>query len=174
MSVCIKSSEVHGNGLFATRDIKEGEIIFQENIMLVSTVFRLDGKTWVGCSRAWALTIYFLKFGEPLWLQNLKGNYKLLEYEMNCEKDQKIYRYLKQRFDAVKVESVFAKVLANFYEMNEMTWISPVASMINHSVNSNVGHTEPENDNVMFLATKDIKQDEELFVTYPETYINLL
>lgn len=176
MHVKVLNSKVHGKGLFVTKDFKKGEKIFEEQIIQTPSIFSILGKQWEGISHAWALTYQFLCYGVPDWFQEAETADQLVEFEMKDTLDQDMARELKKIFPAKDVMSIFSKVICNFYEYKGNTWISYLTSKINHSVNANTGHILPfaKKNVIIFFATKDLSKGDELFVTYPQTFTEVI
>lgn len=177
MNVEVRRSKVHGMGLFVTKDFKKGDKIFEEQIIQTPSVFSIKGKEWIGISHAWALTHHFLCNGVPAWFQEAERADRLVEFELKDTLDRAMARELTTIFPAEDITDIFSKVICNFYEYKGNTWISYLASKINHSVDANTGHILPpfKNNNVIiYFATKDLCEGDELFVTYPQSFLEVI
>lgn len=193
----IQESSVHGEGLFSSSDLKEGDVISiitnliminrkqegnkdiqQYGIMnsfpfLANTIVS-EGKQYM---EAFCLIFHILSFEKiPEWIPKLHRNTKLRE-QME-EPDKRLLKMCFQRYPNHKVMDIFDVVVTNFLKSNdsELYVLSEASSKLNHDPNPNVATViNIENETIELKALRDIEAGEELFIQYPEErYSNFL
>ena len=177
-----KTAVSGGRGLFATREINPGDIVFEERVVEVCDIMNLCGKRWDGVSKSWPLAALLLMLGEkrPDWIDGLYGDTKLSEKLLaeneDDNEDANLYKAMSEKRPPDQVRVMFSKAVTNFFANDGIVWLGHLSSMMNHSIIPNVGMTSPvpQQHVVQYVASKKIEAGEELVITYPKEYAALL
>lgn len=192
----IQESSVHGEGLFSSSDLKEGDVIsINTNLIMIDhkeegkkdveqygthsfpvmiNTIVSEGKQYM---EAFFLIFHILSFEKiPEWITKLHGNTELRR-QMG-EPDKRLLNMCFQRYPNHKVMDIFDVVVTNFLKSNdpELYVLSQASSKLNHDPNPNVTTgINIENETIELKVLRDIEAGEELFIQYPEErYSNFL
>ena len=193
----IQESSVHGEGLFSSSNLKEGDVIsINTNLIMIDhkqeankdihehginsfpvmiNTIVSEGKQYM---EAFFLIFHILSSFEkiPDWITKLHKNKELRE-QMG-EPDKRLLKMCFQRYPNHKVIEIFDVVVTNFLKSKdpELYVLSEASSKLNHDPNPNVEiGINIENKIIELKALRDIEAGEELFIQYPEErYSNFL
>lgn len=193
----IQESSVHGEGLFSSSDLKEGDVIsINTNLIMIdpleegykdfdqygihsfavmmNQIVKVEKKEYM---EAFCLIFHILSFEKiPDWITKLHRNTKLRK-QME-EPDKRLLKMCFQRYPNHKVMDIFDVVVTNFLKSNdpELYVLSEASSKLNHDPNPNIEiGINIENETIELKALRDIEAGKELFIQYPQDrYSNFL
>ncbi len=193
----IQESSVHGEGLFSSSNLKEGDVIsINTNLIMIdpleegykdldqygihsfavmmTQIGKVENKKYM---EAFSLIFHILSFEKiPEWITKLHRNTELRR-QMG-EPDKRLLKMCFQRYPNHKVMDIFDVVVTNFLKSNDskLHVLSQASSKLNHDPNPNViTAINIENETIELKVLRDIEAGEELFIQYPEErYSNFL
>ena len=157
-----------GFGLYATRDILPGEIIFAEDVLESSTIVT----DVMGISKAWGLVFDLVTdppTDPPAFFHNLCVNKELAKQQLNSPLNQQILRRMMRDFRGQNIVLIFSKIVTNFFVTEScFSWIGNSCCYINHGSVPNSAPTMhiPLDGKITFIATKYIAYGEEILMDY--------
>ncbi|KAF8963506.1 hypothetical protein BDZ97DRAFT_1661641 [Flammula alnicola] len=174
-SIEVKATPNMGMGVFATRDIKLGELIFAERPLLVTPrgVYGLGGNIPPEYTMDQYQTVVMLEWEKTLEVSVSRmepENQEAFKALMNNHKEDGSGPLLGIiRTNGYGVDNLFDGDVAS--EAHFYSAIGKVGSRINHSCMPNIRQSFKLNSfSLQFTATKDIKAGEQVFYSYASVF----
>ena len=181
-AVVLRNSPLHGMGVFARTDVKEGDVLFVDrggDALFADRVLRIGGAPRVGVSTAWPITVHLVQMRPdnwPAWVARLARNRQFASSVLKDNRELPLAREIMRRFPNVNVLDVFALVVTNFFDNGIITSLGRRSSRVNHSNESanvrNMILSVPNSNDpqLAWVATCDISAGSELLFDYGAEY----
>ncbi len=158
----IKSSAIHGNGLFSVRPYSKGVIVFEESALTIVP------KKEPYHSAYWTMA----ELCNGQLPADLCENHQMLSanWSKKDREDMKLFCRRNPSYKPSQVKQLMAKLLTNATPLTNVDRIGLFDSIryINHSCKPNVAvaHMDATLGRIQLIALRDIEVDEELLIEY--------